>query len=243
MIHRNTIARLSRRKIHFSDDSNLDIQAVIYCTGWRWTPAIQFIGIAGLQAGIPTKIDTYHDIRSWESQRQRIDARILKLFPYLHSAPSSSQTTLAFGAEEDGKLYTAWCLHRAIAPRTQAYETATKNLAFLGNFSTIPTAALSEIQALWAIAFLHDSLTLPREIDSIENEALEWTRWSQLRYPFSHCSRYLDTTFDVIPYFDVLLSDMHLNTRRKSSWWKELTEPYSVADYRDVVLEFKKRHN
>ncbi|KAK5991484.1 FAD-dependent monooxygenase DEP4-like protein [Cladobotryum mycophilum] len=225
VIHRKSLDKLTCEGIRLSDGSTLQTDALIHCGGWRWTSPIQFEGISSLEYGIPTKVDASRDMQEWKSQCQLTDARILEKFPHLRSAPPEP--------------YTSWCLHRAIAPPSQTCEKSAKNLAFLGLFSTLPTAALSEIQSLWAIAFLHHRVEVPETAMSSRRGAASWTRWSRLRYPFSQASKYMDTSFDIVPYFDVLLSDMQLRSRRKSSWWRELIEPYSAADYKGLVDEFK----
>ncbi|KAF3931023.1 hypothetical protein ABW20_dc0102812 [Dactylellina cionopaga] len=183
-------------------------------------------------------------MQEWKIQCKKCDARILNMFPYLRSAPRSpSESSLnEFGADEDGEQYTSWCLYRAIAPPCQASEKPTKNLAFLGYFGTLPKVALSEIQALWAIAFLHDRLTLPEAEELGSKNAILWTRWCRLRYPYSHASKFMDTSFDIVPYFDVLLSDLGLKPRRKRGLWNELWGAYDSPDYKELVEEFKKRH-
>ncbi|KAK6352253.1 hypothetical protein TWF730_009084 [Orbilia blumenaviensis] len=243
-IYREDVARLSIDQIHFSNGGSVQTDALVWCSGWKWTSPIHFPDELNFELGLPTKIIDSKRILDWKSQCIHADRRILNTFPYLRSAPVGPRRSRSneFGADEDGELYTPWCLYRGIAPPNQADQKVTKDIAFLGRCSTIPTVALAEIQALWAIAFLHDKLTLPQTINPSREEAIIWMRWNRLRYPFSHGSKYMDTSFDIIPYFDTLLSDMGLNCQRKGNWWKELWEPYGVADYRDIVAEFKKKN-
>ncbi|KAF3920265.1 hypothetical protein AA313_de0208425 [Arthrobotrys entomopaga] len=244
-IYRENLTTLSQDQVHLSDGTQLQTDALVYCAGWKWTSPIRFNGISNLDLGIPTRIDDAKHMQQWKAQCKRSDAQILNVFPYLRTAPPGPAKSASneFGADEDGVQYTSWCLYRAIAPPCQAGEKAARNLAFLGYFGTLPKAALSEIQALWAIAFLHDRIKLPRTVEEGKESAILWTRWSRLRYPFSHASKFMDTSFDVVPYFDVLLSDLGLKSRRKGGVWSELWEPYDSPDYKELVEEFKKRYN
>ncbi|KAB8271469.1 hypothetical protein BDV30DRAFT_240444 [Aspergillus minisclerotigenes] len=242
-VHRKSFEKLTDDQVHFSDESSVNADVLIHCSGWEWTSPIRFDDVRRLDLGLPTRMDTSDEMEDWVADCQKADLQILATFPYLREAPSgpSRAASSRFGADEAGEQYTSWRLHRAIAPPAQVEEKAVKNLAFIGLFSTLPTAALAELQSLWAIAFLHDQVRLPQIKDSAREEAALWMRWSRLRYPFSHASKFMDTSYDIIPYFDLLLSDMGLRCRRKSSWWREITEPYTVSDYEEVVEEFKQR--
>jgi hypothetical protein len=116
-----------------------------------------------------------------------------------------------------------------------------RDLVFLGFFNTFPKVLLAEIQALWAIAYLEDKINVVDTQSHITQEARTWCCWSDLRYPFGHGSKFPDTAFDIIPYFDILLKDLGLVSRRKRSWLGEMWSPYGASDYRGIVEEFKSR--
>lgn len=63
-------------------------------------------------------------------------------------------------------------------------------------------------------------------------------RYCALRFPYGFGHRFPDFVFEQIPFFDVLLTDLGLKTRRKSSWWREIFEPYGQGDYRRVAEEW-----
>jgi hypothetical protein len=129
-------------------------------------------------------------------------------------------------AIEDGEEYTPWRLYRAIAPPCQAISVSDRNLVFLGIMNTFPKTILSEIQGLWAVAYLENKIEIAKTWDDIVKEVALWSRWATLRYPYGHGAKYPDTAFDIIPYFDILLLDLQLETRRKQRWWEVIWCPY-----------------
>ncbi|KAM3415975.1 hypothetical protein BST61_g9464 [Cercospora zeina] len=240
-IHRKNLDRLGDDRVLLADGGQLPTDALIYCPGWKWTCPIKFTNTSSLDLGVPSVMDQSSEIDKWIENCMQADQKIQSGLPYVMQAPPGpTRATLnAFGAYEDGVAHTSWCLYRSIAPPSQAFGSSKRDIAFLGCFGTLPKAAMCEIQALWAVAFLHDQVDLPPTPEEAKSEAMLWTRWARLRYPYSHASKFMDTSYDVIPYFDVLLSDMGLRCRRKRNWWRELTEPYDTADYKGLVDEFR----
>jgi hypothetical protein len=59
----------------------------------------------------------------------------------------------------------------------------------------------------------------------------------QHRAPYGHGRSYPDLVVDQVPYWDLLLHDLGLETRRKGGW-RELLEPYSHEDYAGLVDEW-----
>lgn len=49
--------------------------------------------------------------------------------------------------------------------------------------------------------------------------------------------------YDAIAYADLLLNDLGMSGRRKSTWYKEAFEGYSIHDYKGVVPEWKKQQS
>lgn len=72
---------------------------------------------------------------------------------------------------------------------------------------------------------------------------IEWrtvlhSRFGRWRYPAGGGERFADFVFDAIPYVDLLLKDLGLDTHRKP-WWKDWWQPYGVEDYRGLVQEWE----
>ena len=64
------------------------------------------------------------------------------------------------------------------------------------------------------------------------------------RYTYGFGKRFVDFVWDAVPWNDVLLKDLGLEGRRKKGswfgvrWWREMFEPYTVADYRGLGREW-----
>jgi len=137
--------------------------------------------------------------------------------------------------------YTPWRLYRCMAPPglTAAGD---RSLIFLGMFSNIANTIRLEIQCLWALAYL-EGKGIPGVQKDIENghvmdSTAEFQRWTQHRAPYGHGRFYPDLNFDQLPYWDVLLNDLGLPVQRKANRFKELFEPYTQSDYKDIVAEW-----
>lgn len=224
-IERKSVESVKDNCLRFTDGSCLQTDAIVHCGGWKWTRPILFHGVDYAAMGLPKRLGSEPlDSEVWARLREQMDKEVLHSIPDLRSTPPgpsrAHHNAYCTNADDDGESYTPWCLHRTIAPLNQVCEDSVRTLAFTGLFSTLPTAALAEIQALWAIAFLHHK-TIPNfTSESAMEQAVLWSRWNRLRYPYSHASQFMDTAYDILPYFDILLADMGLRSRRKTTWWK-----------------------
>ncbi|KAK3396898.1 hypothetical protein B0T20DRAFT_244966 [Sordaria brevicollis] len=76
----------------------------------------------------------------------------------------------------------------------------------------------------------------------IMRETALFQRWCKWRSPLGHGRHYPDLNFDQLAYWDWLVADLGLETRRKKvkggRSWRELTSSYEVEDYRGLVGEW-----
>lgn len=62
------------------------------------------------------------------------------------------------------------------------------------------------------------------------------TQWGKWRYPCGYGIVLPDLPFDCVPYHDLLLNDIGIESQRKETIRANLFEPYGPSDY-DGMLE------
>ncbi|KAK8029897.1 hypothetical protein PG993_011188 [Apiospora rasikravindrae] len=113
-----------------------------------------------------------------------------------------------------------------------------RSVFFPGFIHTIYTPMVSEVQALWGVAFLlglHDTPSL----EEMEREVAEWTVWSRKRY-VSQGKKHAYAIYDFLPYIDTLLRDLGVNPQRKKSYLASLFSPAYPREYRGIADEFRR---
>ena len=100
----------------------------------------------------------------------------------------------------------------------------------------------SEVQALWAVAYLDGRIEdLPSE-GEIEREVAETVAWDRRRYlnKGELGSRF---HYDVVDYADGLLEQLGLGShRRRKGWIADLMDPCFAEDLKGLVDEYKGRY-
>lgn len=255
-VHISDIDHLSPHAVHLvSEPKPIQADALIYCTGWKYKPRIQFYP-AGIEKrlGVP-----YHDpdINDFGDDPlvKKADDVILNRFPRLRDQPninphyelmqpmkttSKTNTTEGVGPNRPYRLY------RLIAPPTHTFR---NSIVFLGASQCISHTTNMYIQALWAVAYLHDKLPgLSPSLASTSppmksEEELLWdatltSRFGRWRYPTGNGARYPDFVADAVPYWDLVLGDLGLQSKRKGGWLREIYDPYGPEDFRTIVEEW-----
>ena len=87
-------------------------------------------------------------------------------------------------------------------------------------------------------AYLSHELELPEDV---EYEAALHSRFGRWRYPSGHGAQYPDFVFDAVPYCDMLLQQLGLESHRKGSAIAELFYAYGPEDYRGLMDEWKEK--
>lgn len=109
---------------------------------------------------------------------------------------------------------------------------------FLGMFSNVLNITRLEIQCLWALAYMTGKLKSPAESGKVFRETAIFQRYTQHRAPYGHGKFYPDLVLDQLPYWDVLLNDLGVETKRKGGGFREIFEPYTQKDYTGLVDEW-----
>lgn len=222
-VHIADIDHLSDHQAHLTDGHVLPADVLVCSTGWKKESSIKFVNMGKEGIGMPGALD--------EKKRMAADAdeKILQMYPRLKDQPS-----LNFTPKTD-----PYRLYKFMVPPTWVRA---RNIAFAGMVSTVSTSICATVQALWISAFLDGRLDrFPGTDEEMFQEIMLHTQWGRWRYPTGYGATLPDFVFDAIPYNDLLLNDLGLTVKRKSSWFKELAEPYGPEDYAGLVTEWTGR--
>lgn len=240
--------------VESQQDTELDVDAMVVSTGYSAKPTISFSpSTLHSDLGLPTNELTPEQQSFWSDLDEKADLSIMQRFPQLIQGPPPPRATAAGEPSKPINLgaatevtYTPWRLYRGIAPPGLATSEPDRSLIFIGMFSNIANSIRLEIQCLWGLAYLENKLahltssgTAEDKINIYEETAL-FQRYTQHRAPYGHGRFYPDLVFDQLPYWDTLLRDLGLETRRKGGvlGLRELFEPYTQEDYRGIVDEW-----
>jgi hypothetical protein len=237
-LHIADVERLEHNTIALSSGEKLPVRGFILCTGWKALPGIRFQpeGIEQ-ELGFPWAAEP---LNSDLIQSTRTD--ICNRLPMLRTAPvmRSYRAKDAEGEHINETVLHPFRLARFIVPPMLWND---HSIAMLGTINTFNTTLVTEVQALWAVVYLHHGheLQCPQDKDSIARETALHTEFCALRSPSDHGARNADFVFEVLPYLDMLLKDLGLKTARKGSWWRNLFTPHEPRDYAGLVEEWKSR--
>ena len=268
-VHVADISHLSPHKIHLADKDKtvLESDSLLLVTGWRHTPPLKFLPEGTeKELGMPHLLSnggpTSDDLGSQQALFEKADAEILSRFPRLKDpgalknyVPLAEQKGISVDGENNispTSPTTPFLLYHFMTPPQEKFLRA-KDIAFSGfsmNFSNTLTAHL---EGLWISAFFDGKLARdPSDavaeggkgavtLEKLQYDTVLHNRMGKWRYPFDHGAKHPDFVFDAVPFLDLMIADLGLKVHRKSSWMKEILEPYGVEDYRDVVDEWERK--
>jgi hypothetical protein len=254
-VHISDIDHLSPHTVHLvSEPDPIQTDALICCTGWKYKPHIQFYPESiEKQLGVP-----YHDPNTEDFGDDPIvmkaDEVILTRFPRLRDQPSPNlhyvpmlpATTTDPTTTTNVEPNRPYRLYRLIAPPTHRFR---NSIVFLGATLCISTMTNMNIQALWAAAYLDGKIqglpispASPSSPKKSEEELL-WdatltSRFGRWRYPTGYGARFPDFVSDAVPYWDLLLGDLGLQSKRKGGGLREVYDPYGPDDFSTIVEEW-----
>jgi cation diffusion facilitator CzcD-associated flavoprotein CzcO len=242
-VYRADIVGFEDKVIELSDGKKVPVDVLVTATGFSAQPAIKFSPSSmHSDLGLPSTELSVEQDKLWAQLEAKADEKIGQVYPRLTKGPfksPKSDVVQPFNNEPDPNAnFTPWRLYRSMAPPGLTVD-GKRDLVFIGMFHNVSNFTRIELQCLWAYAYLKGALdeVLPQGQKMYEETAL-WTRFWQLRAPYGHGRFFADAVFDQVPTFDLWLRDLGLRTRRKASWWKELTQAYTVQDYKDIVQEW-----
>ncbi|PHH91789.1 hypothetical protein CDD83_10285 [Cordyceps sp. RAO-2017] len=240
--------RIVRDKVESADAAGVRLKKtgerieadfVVCATGWGdhfsfFTPELkEEMGIPpyGAAKGAPTS--TKHRADPWASHDRAADELLARKIPQLAAGPKD----LRGWRRGPGREVTTrrWRLYNRVVPLAVAAR-GDRSLVVLGQIHTTQTPTISEVQSLWAVAYMLGDIDLPGEADMVR-EIAEWNAWTRRRYAAvgerSPCA-----LFDWISYLDRLLGDLGVESRRNGNVIVDFFKPYGPHSYRGVVDEY-----
>ncbi|KAL9086314.1 MAG: hypothetical protein Q9159_004214 [Coniocarpon cinnabarinum] len=280
-IHIDEITELRNHDVHLQEAGPIHVDAMVCCTGWDHTPSIKFLP-EGVEKhlGLPY-FDPNFSIP--DKATSAADEAITTALPILKHSPAAPvpRSNACAGSDTDRSPNQPYRLYRFMAP--QAPYIHDRNIAFLGMQINFGVPLTVQIQALWIAAYFNHQLpslepnspsalptataTLPPDsekplLDSIDTSTLDariryetllHTEFCKLRFPWGFGARFPDFVFELVPYLDMLLTDLGLDAARKMQqenagiWgWirgtvREALEPYGKSDYVGLVEEWARK--
>ncbi|KAK2596505.1 hypothetical protein N8I77_013392 [Diaporthe amygdali] len=192
-----------------------------------------------------------HEAARWAKLDVAAEKTVDEMFPVLRRPPQSlipaasdSSNKYGRGGQTKGKDGSKTLLHhgpnrhyrRLISPSLASQ--GDRSVIFPGFIHSIYTPLVSEVQALWGVAFLLDMLELPAR-GAMEDEVALWHAWSRKRYP-TQGRKHAYSIYDFLSYIDILLKDLGINTRRRLNPLAHLLVPARPRDFRGLLEEFRR---
>lgn len=222
-IHIENIGHLAPGKVVLENGDELAADAMILSTGWKKESTIKFAGLDETGLGLPIDEKMQANL-SFEYDRKVLeDFPILEKQPTLRSKPKKASGPLRY--------------YRFMVPSSML---AKRNFAFAGMISSVSTAICASTQCLWITAYFDGRLEREAETqDAVTREIMMHTQWGKWRFPCGYGASLPDFVFEGIPYVDMLLKDVGIRNKRKSSYFKEILSPYCPEDYNGVLDEYR----
>jgi hypothetical protein len=224
-VYRQDVSCISESGLELANGTKIAADAIIYATGWK--PNLSYIDKQlATKLGLPMSEGEQDEktLNHWHMLEQKADATIAAKFPVLSRVPSHRQP--------ESKL-TPLRLYKSVVPISD------HSIAFLGKAVIAHACPAAEVQALWAVAALDSKVTFP-SIEEMEREVAETTAWSRRRYLTRGYSA-MWFPWDLIPYTDMLLKQLGLNSHRGSSWWSDMTTPSYSSKLRGLIGEYRRK--
>lgn len=250
-VHHAEIVSLRATMVYLCDGEALEADTVVTCTGWKNVCTIDF-GPAQVTAelGLPGRAEfgqrtELNDANLVAQAQKEVLQRCPELGrrPVRHCSPGQlfdTQRNLDHITEHPG--VNGFRLYHSIVPPSGAILKL-RNLAFIGMHQSIHTVMVAQVQALWATAFFLGRMPAlsAENIDLLRYETYLDNEYERCRRPKEGAGaggQYLDLVFDTLPYIDLLLDELGVGTKRKTSWARDIFEPYSVREYQGLVEEW-----
>lgn len=178
-MHRSEISSLTNEnRVTLRNGGEFKTDYVIMCTGFdksyhQFSPELQ--QACGLVPSAQSE-----DQAKWAKLEAKAESTVDELLPALRESPLGVKNRPP-GSDHAEKLLHGPSRHyrRLVVPELAAQ--GDRSVYFPGFIHTIYTPLVSEVQALWGVAFLLGLTDLPSQ-DKMEKEVAEWNVWTRKRY-------------------------------------------------------------
>ncbi|KAI1878294.1 uncharacterized protein JN550_000476 [Neoarthrinium moseri] len=236
-VHRTEPESFVDNTVKLRNGTQLKTDYVILCTGFdkNYDP---FDDDLEVQCGL--KLDSTEKGK-WARLETRAAKTVDVLLPVLRESGvplrdlETMKTETINGEKKQLSFGPSRHYRRMVAPKLAAE--GDRSIFFPGLMHNVYTPLVGEVQALWGVAFmlgLHDVPSLPE----MEEEAAVWNAWTAKRY-LTQGRKHSYGIYDFISYIDLLLSDLGIQTRRKTNPFADKFLPYYPKHYRGIIDEFR----
>ena len=245
------MVRLTKDGITLENNQVDQVDAIVYATGWR--PSYETFFDVDQAADLGLSVLTRNTLPEAKSKYQDGDnvaeTEILQEFPALRDPPRNVSSMA-------NSRFTPFRLYRYMVPTN---PTKYPGIVFLGHLAVGNNFRASEVQAMWAMAYLEKfpnplstakasppkirstPLSLPDQ-PKMEDEVARQVAWNRVRY-LSKGQQGVWLYYDLVSYTDRLLEDLGLSSsyRARHSRWANLWKAYVAEDLRGLLDELIRR--
>ncbi|KAI0886567.1 cofactor FMO1 FAD enzyme [Annulohypoxylon maeteangense] len=231
-VHRTDIDSLRENNIiSLKDGTQFSSDYLILCTGFDKSFQV-FDEKLQQECGLmpdPAQKDR------WAKLESDAEEKVDELLPAIANSPLTSKQFDREKTAGGRKLLHGPSRHyrRLIVPSLAAQ--GDRSVYFPGFIHSIYTPVVSEVQALWGVAFLLGMHNPPGE-EEMEREVAEWNVWSRKRY-VAQGKKHAYAIYDFLPYIDLLLKDLGINPHRKTGFFNMFNPSYP-SEYKGLIDEF-----
>jgi hypothetical protein len=259
-IHIAEFDHLSPGKVHLSDGTEFESDAMLASTGWKHAPPMKF-----LPEGIEKELGLPHapaqnapeeDLANQQDLLEKADLEILDRFPRLKDQPvwnkdyvpvTETKGIDSNDAVNPSKPLTPYMLHRFIVPPSERFL-RTRDFAVVGMSGNFSNTISAHIQGLWISSYFQGLLAKDpagavgdeSAMHDLRYQTVLHNRWGRWRYPTDWGNKAPSFIFDAVPYLDLLQNDLGVKPHRKGGAVAEMWSPYIARDYRTINEEWAK---
>ncbi|KAH7063927.1 hypothetical protein BKA63DRAFT_185264 [Paraphoma chrysanthemicola] len=206
-VYRQDIERVESTGLVLADGEEVEVDVIIYATGWTRTPPY-FDAKTAYDLGLPSTSSNEDTEARWRGLEKESDEKIVQRFPILATSPIPSQSSSSSSpTTADTPHTTPFRLYKSIFPiPSSSSNPKTPIIAFLSRTNLANHTYVSEIAALYAISILSGRATLPSST-VMQQDVSDTNAWMRRRYP-TRGSSGSEMFFDAVGYSDGLLREL-----------------------------------